>query len=69
MKSKERDDVDEVTNKIVKYIKERLKYESLQVYHCAHGMKQIAGSKDKDLSEDYVEHRHQSPEGEQKEKA
>ena len=47
VKSKERDDVDEMTNKIVKYIKEKLKFEVHRVEHFAHGMKRVLGSKEK----------------------
>ena len=39
VKSKERDDVDDVTKGIVKYLKERLKFDIDRVKHSAHGMK------------------------------
>ena len=62
VKSKERDDVDEVTEEVVQYMKEKLKYEIHRVEHYAHRMKGIVGFKNKDLSEEWVEDQYQSPE-------
>ena len=37
VKSKDRYDVDEVTKRVLRYIKDALKYEVDQVAHCGHG--------------------------------
>jgi hypothetical protein len=52
VKSTKRDEVEDVTKGIVKYLKDRLKFNVHRVEHFAHGMKRILGYKEKDLNED-----------------
>ena len=48
VRSKDRDDVDEATKRLVKYIEETLKYEVHRVAHFGHGKKQITGCNNED---------------------
>ena len=52
VRSKDRNDVEEITKKLVKHIEENLKYNVHRIGHFGHGMKEILGSKEKNLDEE-----------------